>query len=408
MQRVDWNNLNSKLEKFDAVVVGAGILGLTITYSLIESNPNIKVLVIEKEKAPGLHASGRNSGVLHSGIYYNPGSLKSKFSAQGNSEMKEFCFQEGIPVSNVGKVIVCSSESDLGRLEQLYTQGQKANLNVEIRESSELARFEPLAKTVGGFIWSPDTAVVNPRQVMDSLTRRLRSSGVHFAFNSDFVVESDNSILVNDSRIQFGLLINAAGVNADKIAHEYGVGLQLQMFPIMGSYWKTNSENLPLKTLVYPVPNPANPFLGVHFTITTDGKIKLGPTVTPIPSRFGYKMWPPDSFKEMFEIIGAGISLLKGKENNLPKILLESIKSLTLEGVVGNARELVPAATQVKFWEKTIPGTRAQLVDQKRGILVQDFMVEKSGKTIHILNGISPGWTASFPFARWIVDQYVN
>jgi L-2-hydroxyglutarate oxidase LhgO len=308
----------------------------------------------------------------------------------------------------VGKVIVCSSESDVARLEQLYAQGKKVNLNVEIRDSSELGRFEPLAKTVGGFIWSPDTAVVNPRQVVDSLTRRLHASGVQFAFNSNFVVESDNSIVVDDLRIQFGVLINAAGVNADKIAHEYGVGLQLQMFPIMGSYWKTNSENLPLKTLVYPVPNPANPFLGVHFTITADGKIKLGPTVTPIPSRFGYKMWPPDSFKEMFEIIGAGISLLKGKENNLPRILVESIKSLTLEGVVGNACELVPATTQVRFWEKTIPGTRAQLVDRNRGILVQDFIVEKSGKTIHVLNGISPGWTASFPFARWVVDQYVN
>jgi len=393
------------VEKYDVVIIGAGIVGLASARSLKIMQPNLRILICEKEPSAGLHASGRNSGVLHAGFYYSPESMKAKFCREGNLRLRDFISSRGIPLLEIGKVVVTKSAEEDKRLESLYRRGVANGVKIEILDGKELHRFEPLARTEKSFLWSPTTAVSDPKSVTSALIEDLKSRGVEFSFSTLLENATDGKATLNGQKISYRHLLNAAGSQADRIAHKFEVGINYSMLPFIGMYRYVKQVRLPLKTLVYPVPHPINPFLGVHFTITFDGLVKIGPTAIPIIGREQYKLRSSISFQDFKSAAIAGRSLVFRSKHSMSQIIASEFPKYSSRFLVHESAKLVPAAKGMKGWNVKPPGIRSQLINLDSGELVQDFLVEKGPKSTHILNAVSPGWTSALPFGDYIAAQ---
>jgi L-2-hydroxyglutarate oxidase len=397
-------------ESYDLVVIGAGIIGLASAISALEFNASYKVMVLEKEKDIGVHASGRNSGVVHAGFYYSPDSLKAQFCRVGNQELKSFARQHKLPINNCGKVIVTTNDTEDVRVETLFNRGICNGVDLELLPGSDLSRFEPTAKTNNLFVWSPQTSILDPGQLLQKLLDVYISMGGKIAFNVDTELSYEKGevvLLVNRKRVETKKIVNAAGAFADQLAKQIGVGTRFAVVPFKGSYRKSAELSIS-KTLIYPVPHPINPFLGVHTTITPEGYLKIGPTAMLAFGRENYGVFENLHPKEVLEILKAVGYIVKGRKHNLIQIMMDEIPLLSLKGLVGKAGHLSNEVTEKHSWKNPPPGIRSQLVDVKTGELVQDFVVEEFGNTLHFLNIVSPGWTSAFPFTRHFMGDFLR
>ncbi|MSX66004.1 MAG: FAD-dependent oxidoreductase, partial [Actinobacteria bacterium] len=255
---------------YDVVIAGAGIIGLAIARSLLMQESKLKVLIVEKESVLGAHASGRNSGVLHAGFYYSPDSLKAKFCRDGNAEIRKLAEKHAIPVRDVGKVVVARNAEELLRLEVLFKRGQENGVQLDFLGAEDLVNFEPLAKTHGAFLWSPTTGVSDPSKVINALANEVLAMGGEIRFGASLEVGENQRLSIDCEILTAKHFVNASGSQSDRIAHKFNLGLDYSMIPFMGVYRAVAADQLPLRSLVYPVPHPLNPFLGVHFTLTSD------------------------------------------------------------------------------------------------------------------------------------------
>lgn len=397
---------NNKLDKFDIVIVGGGIIGITIAIHIAKKDMNSSILVIEKEKAPGLHASGRNSGVIHAGFYYGPDTLKAKFCKEGNERLHEKCAELGVPVKRTGKVVVSQNSNEAPNLEKLFKRAIENGVEVDILEDKYLFKFEPLAKSKGGFIWSPTTSVSDPRLLISKLANQAKDLGVKFVFDSKPEFRS-GKLIIDGAIISYRHLINSAGTQAIEIAHLFGAGKNYSMMPFLGSYACLEVHALPLRTLVYPLPHSINPFLGVHFTITSDGFTKIGPSAIPIIGGEQYNFGVIPRAKEFKQSLLAAYWMGVRHPYATFSLIHREMPKVLLKNIVREANKLVPSASTAGTWKRKPGGIRSQLVDLRSGQLEQDFVIESTNRETHILNAVSPGWTSSIPFAEWIYDQYV-
>jgi L-2-hydroxyglutarate oxidase len=394
-------------EEYDYLIVGAGIVGLSIGVELLERNSRARVLIAEKESSPAQHASGRNSGVLHAGFYYSPDSLKAKFCLEGNAALREIINKYKLPINECGKVVVATSDEDLPRLHALYERGLFNGAKLELLDEKNLKNFEPLAKTHKHFLWSPLTAVSDPVLVTERIRDNFLNLGGEILTNAAIEIDSNHNLELNGKPITAAQVINAAGANAIHLAHSVGVGKNYEQLPVLGLYKVTPRINLPLKTLVYPVPNPKNPFLGVHFTLTVQGDIKIGPTAIPILGREQYSLQNLPEFSDLQSSSKALNSLLKNSPANLINLARTELPKISTRVLSRDGQKLVPSADQSIKWKKKKPGIRAQLVNLEKGEFEMDFVVRKEKNIVHVLNAVSPGWTSAIPFARWIVSTYL-
>jgi L-2-hydroxyglutarate oxidase len=393
----------------DVLIIGAGVVGLSIGIALLESNEGLKVIIAEKEKKIGLHASGRNSGVLHAGFYYSPDSLKAKFCREGNQELRKVAKRHNIPVRDVGKVVVARNSEENNRLDLLFERGIKNGVDIEIKNSEELSEFEPLAVTHERFLWSPSTGVSDPIALTNALKEDFLALGGKIDYEAKVILTNrDQEVFDSSSRYDAKHYINAAGAQSDRISRKVGVGNEYAMLPFMGVYRATYEKNLPLRRLVYPVPHPVNPFLGVHFTLTIDHKVKIGPTAIPIAGREQYSYLSGWSASDMGQALKGMRSLISGEAHDFGVILKTEWPKVIESLLVKESIDLVPDAKFVKDWHKKPPGIRAQLVHLPTGKLEQDFVVQTQANATHILNAVSPGWTSALPFGRWIVEEKIN
>ncbi len=392
-------------KRYDFVVIGAGIVGLSIGNSLLERNPKAQVLIADKEKFLGAHASGRNSGVLHAGFYYSPDSLKAKFCRDGNQALRQVIDKHSIDIRNTGKVVVTRNLDELPRLQKLYDRGIQNKVDIKLLPASELPNYEPLAVTHGQFLWSPTTAVSSPQDVISALALDFVSKGGNLELGAEITLNSNQGVFLNSEKVDCLEIINAAGVNAIHIAHKFGVGNEYSLLPVLGLYKTIPDNSLPLKTLVYPVPNPANPFLGVHFTLTTDHKIKIGPTAIPVLGREQYRFAQGFDSDDLKQSISAIFALGKKSFSGLISLALTEFPKISTRNLLKGGSELVPLVSETSGWSIKEPGLRAQLVNKTTGEFEQDFIVRRKGKITHVLNAVSPGWTASIPFANWVVKN---
>ena len=397
-------------EQSDYLLIGAGIIGLAIARELHARKPRASITIIEKEPDVAYHSSGRNSGVLHAGFYYSADSLKAKFTRDGNFAMKDFCRAKGLKLNECEKVVVAKDESELEPLYELDRRGKRNGVDVKIITEAEMKDIDPNAKTFKYALYSPATATVDPTEVNKAVRDELIAAGVKIVFSQGYKRKVDGNTIETTGGMFFSAkkVINTAGLYADKIAKDFGFSEKYTIIPFKGIYLKYTKKDKPIKTNIYPVPNLKNPFLGVHYTITVDGTIKIGPTSIPAFWRENYKGM--DNFKagELGNVLGWESRLFLSNAFGFRSLAFDEMRKYNKSYFVNLATSMVHSIDKSGFTEWSKPGIRAQLLNTKTLELVMDFVVEGDSTTIHVLNAVSPAFTCSFPFAKWVVDNYID
>ncbi len=393
-------------ERAGILIVGGGIIGLTLSRELVSAGRS-DIVILEKETELGRHASGRNSGVLHAGIYYAPDSLKARSCLAGNRLMRAYCKERGLTVLETGKVIVARTEAEQPTLEELHRRASANGARVEFVDEKQLADIEPSARTVGRALFSRDTAIVDPKAVLRSLRADLEATGrVRIVTGCQFTGLAAPSVAQTSlGPIAFGRFVNAAGAYCDRVARTFGLARDLRLIPFKGIYRKLRKgASFPVNGNIYPVPDIRNPFLGVHFTRSVAGDVYLGPTAIPALGRENY-------------------GLLAGIDSGAPGILLAdavlfAVNPAFRSVALTEPRKYLPsyfyrdAARLVRSFDPSLferadkVGIRPQLVDWRTKQLVMDFRVEVADGSVHVLNPISPAFTSSMDLARAIVREH--
>ncbi|NPA56039.1 MAG: L-2-hydroxyglutarate oxidase [Epsilonproteobacteria bacterium] len=395
---------------YDYIIIGAGIIGLSIAKVLIEKYPHKRVVVLEKESDVGYHSSGRNSGVLHAGFYYNADSLKAKFTRDGCLWWHEFAQANNLSINKCKKVVIAQGEQDLAGLEELYKRGITNKVDVRLISQDELEEMYPNIKTYKKALFSPNTATINPLEILQFLKKDLSAKGVEFRFDEGYNANlHHNEILTSKkNRLRAHKIINAAGLYADKIAKDFGYAQDYTIIPFKGIYLKYTKDDRPVTTNVYPVPNLKNPFLGVHYTVSVDDTIKIGPTAIPAFWRENYQGLSNFRFDEFMEIVKYELKLFVTNSFGFRDLAYEEMKKYYKPYFINLAAKMLKHIDKSGFTQRSKPGIRAQLLNTRTLELLQDFVVEADEDTVHVLNAVSPAFTSSMPFAKYIVEEYVE
>lgn len=392
----------------DYLIIGGGIIGLNIAKTLKEREPQAKITVIEKEPQLGAHSSGRNSGVLHAGFYYSADSLKAKFTRDGNAAMRAFCRKRGLKINECAKVIVASNEQEVLGLEELKRRGDHNGVELSWLSASELEQRYPNIKTHTKALYSPNTATINPLELTLEFGKVLEEMGVSILTNTAYQRRiSATAVQTSQGTITCSKVINCAGLYADKIAQEYGFGKDYVIIPFKGIYLKDHDNLSNLKTNVYPVPNLANPFLGVHYTLTVDNEAKIGPTAIPAFWRENYKGWHNFKAAELMQILFWETKLFITNAFGFRALAFGEMRKYLKSHLINLATILTKDMSHKGYTSWSTPGIRAQLLDTNTLKLVQDFVVEGDKTSVHVLNAVSPAFTSSIPFSAWVVENYI-
>ena len=390
--------------RYDLVVIGGGILGLATALELSRRFPRYTTLVVEKEKGLAKHQTGHNSGVIHSGIYYKPGSLKARNCVAGARALREFCDEHGIDYQLCGKVVVASDPSEVQALEELHRRGTANGVpGLEMIGPERLKELEPHALGVKA-LYSPETGIIDYAQVTEAYARVYGERGgeVLTGARVTSIERSGGRINLITTRgdISTTYLINCAGLHADAIARMMGVGKDLMIIPFRGEYYHLTPEARYLvKGLIYPVPDPEFPFLGVHFTRGVRGGVEAGPNAVLAFAREGYRMVDFD-LSEFVETLGyPGFWFMAARYWRTG--IQEFHRSLSKKAFVRALQKLLPDIEERHLQERGA-GVRAQAVE-RNGLLVDDFRISETENAIHVRNAPSPGATASLAIGRDIV-----
>ena len=390
----------------DFLLIGGGIIGISIARELKSRYPDSSVCILEKENKCGLHASGRNSGVLHAGFYYTADSFKARFTREGNQRLTEYCDAKNIKLNKCGKLVVAQNESELPWLDELMNRASKNSVPLESVTEEEGRSIEPRVKTYQKALFSPTTSSVNPKELVESLLSDAIREGVQIKSNSRYLRRAGKrSIQTSDGAYEAKYLINVAGLYADKIGRDFGFSRDHRILPFKGLYLYSDEPPGALKTHIYPVPDLANPFLGVHFTVTTDGKTKLGPTAIPAFWREQYEGWGNFNLNEFSEIIRRQAGLFLTSNFDFKALAIRELQKYSKPKLVSLASTLAEGVDIKHYRRWGPPGIRAQLLNIRTKTLEMDFVMEGDDQSMHILNAVSPGFTCALPFADYVCDQ---
>ncbi|MFJ7993433.1 L-2-hydroxyglutarate oxidase [Peribacillus frigoritolerans] len=390
---------------YDFAIVGGGIVGLSTGMALYQRFPDAKVVVIEKEAVVADHQTGHNSGVIHSGIYYKPGSFKARFARQGSKSMTEFCRRHGIDHDICGKVIVATKPEELPLLDDLYSRGLQNELAIQRIGVEELKEIEPHVNGLGA-IRVPQAGIVNYRQVSEKMADIIRGNGGEIKLNTkvEKIDEDSDEVIIatNNGTIKARIVINCAGLHSDRIAAAAGYKTDMKIVPFRGEYFKLKPEKRFLVNhLIYPVPNPKFPFLGVHFTRMISGEVDAGPNAVLSFKREGYKKTDFNA-KDLTEVLSyKGFWKLASKF--MKEGMDEYVRSFSKKQFTKSLQELIPEIQE----DDLIPapaGVRAQAL-QDDGNMVDDFHIIMGKRTIHVCNAPSPAATASIEIGKEVVTR---
>ncbi len=394
------------MKKSDFLVLGGGVIGVSVARWLKHRYNDCSVSVIDKEVTPAAHSSGRNSGVLHAGFYYSADSLKAKFTRQGNEILTRYCAEKKLPINACGKLVVTQGEADLAPLDELFRRGRMNGSIIHEVTAKEAKELEPRAKTFEKALWSPNTASVNPVQVLEHLIKDAENDGVKFYWGEKYVSRiNDTSLRTSHGIRQAGYVVNTAGLYADKIARDYGFSENYRIMPFKGLYLYSNEPAGSFKRHIYPVPDLRNPFLGVHFTQTVDGKTKIGPTAIPAFWREQYSGLDNFNASEMIELCFRQLGLAVFADFDFKKLAFEELQKYSRAHLVRLSTRLAENVNPANYVKWGKPGIRAQLYDIKKRKLEMDFKFEGDSRSFHVLNAISPAFTCSIPFSEMVVDK---
>ena len=392
-------------EGVDFCVIGGGIVGLAVALELLKRHEGASLVLLEKESGAAVHQTGHNSSVIHSGIYYAPGSLKARLCRAGAAETKRFAAEHGIPVQNRGKLIVATREQERGRLRGLESRAVENGIDVELLDAAELSRREPEITGIGA-IFVNETAVVDYKQVCARMIELISALGGQLRFGSEVraIRETANGVTIaaGDEEWTAAQLVTCAGLQADRIAKMSGPEPEFRIVPFRGEYFRLpDTWASRINHLIYPVPDPEVPFLGVHLTHTPDGGMTVGPNAVLGMAREGYPkfsfsardVWNYATYPGMWKVARA----------NLRSGVQEMTDSLFKRGYLARCREYCPSLA-LDDLEPYPAGIRAQAV-LSDGTLVQDFLFAETGRILHVANAPSPAATSAIPIAREILKR---
>lgn len=389
----------------DFVVIGGGIIGLSVARELRSRYRGASIVIIDKEDQPGCHASGRNSGVLHAGFYYTADSLKARFCREGNEALRRYISSRKLRINPCGKLVVAQNESELSYLAELYKRGQRNGVDLHLITAKEAAQIEPRVRTVDQALWSPNTATADPIEVINAFREDALADGVKILFGHPYIRRDGDVIRAGDSEISAGYVINCAGLYADRVALDFGFSKRYRILPFKGLYLYSDEAPGSLKTNIYPVPDLRNPFLGVHFTVTVDGKSKIGPTAIPAFWREQYDGLSGFQPAEFFEIAWRNLGLISHAGFEFRRLAFEEFQKYSKRHLVSLASKLLDGTFPKRYSKWGRPGIRAQLLNVETLRLEMDFVLEGDKNSFHVLNAVSPAWTCSIPFAKHVCDE---
>ncbi len=394
---------------YDVAIIGGGVVGISIAKHLSEES-DLDICILEKEYHLAQHQSGRNSGVLHPGFNYPPGSLKARFATEGTKRLKSYARDNDIPLREFGVVVVAQNESEEQRLSELQSQATENGVATEIIDRSELREIEPYADGQAA-LHCPEAASIDSQKYVYTLAKDAENNGVDFYYGYEvsnvtriqggYVLESSNGT------VDCEYLVNAAGLYADRIAHKLGIGTDRQVVPFRGEYY----ELIPQKreycqTMIYPTPDPELPFLGVHYTRRTDDKVIVGPNAV---LAFGREAYQNTDFnlRELADTLSyKGFWRLMASPKMIGVAADELHKSYRKEKFVAASQRLVPTVQKSDF-RRSYSGIRAQLVSDS-GELIKDPIFETNDRSLHVLNAVSPGLTSSLPFGDHLAETVLE
>ena len=395
------------MKTYDFIIVGAGVVGLTIARTLAERRYG-SVLILEKEPELGRHASGRNSGVLHTGIYYSTDSLKAKLCGEGARLLFEYASERGIQVRKTGKVILPTGPGQERDLQSLYDRARANGAHVEWMDQSRLRQIEPEARACERALYSPETAVIDSLGVLSSLERENTTLGCALIKSAPVLKINSHEcqIVTPNETFQYGYLINTAGLYADRIAHWLGVGRRYRILPFKGIYKKLKPEVAKrFCGAIYPVPDLGMPFLGVHLTKTISNEVLVGPTAIPALGRENYGIFEGMQLKDSSQILADLSRMWFGNSDGFRSLVRNELKQYSPHAFLKSAQVLAPNLKRDDLAPgQAMVGIRAQLIDCTKMKLVMDFVIEHGEKSTHVLNAISPAFTSSLAFAKLVVE----
>lgn len=390
---------------FDYLIIGGGIVGLSTAYALSINYPHARIAILEKEKTLAYHQTGHNSGVIHSGIYYRPGSLKARFAKEGGAKLRAFCDAQGIPYENCGKVIVAVTAEELPLLDNLYHRGLENGLDLALLDPEQLHEIEPHAQCLKA-IQVKATGIVDYRKVAEGLANVIRQRGGEILLNCEALTihEQKDGVIVECARSTYSshFLVNCAGLYCDRVAVKEGVKPEMRIVPFRGEYYELKPEKRNLvKNLIYPVPNPKFPFLGVHFTRMIDGRVLAGPNAVLGFKREGYRK-RDFNLGEFFDAV-AYPAFWKIAAKNMGYGIGEMVRSFSKKRFVAGMRQMIPEIQEEDVF-RSQAGVRAQALTRD-GELADDFIMIGHRHSLHILNAPSPAATASLSIGEAICKK---
>ena len=390
---------------YDFIIVGGGIVGVSTALTLIKQNPSKKILLLEKEKSFAHHQTGHNSGVIHAGVYYEPGSLKAEFCREGLKETIAFCNTHGIPYEQCGKLLVATNDIELQRMDKLFDRCKANNIEAEILNQEKLHEIEPNVFGIGAILVK-STGIVDYTLITKKMSEQFESLGGEFLLNSKVTNLDENKeriqVITSNETLNSKYLICCAGLMADRVAKLLNININFQIIPFRGEYFRLKEKhNSLVKHLIYPIPDPDLPFLGVHLTKMIDGTITVGPNAVLGFKREGYGMFNFSlrdtiqflSFKGFYQVV----------KKNLKSGFYEMKNSIFKRGYLKEVQKYSP---QIKLNDLAPypAGIRAQAVLED-GTLVHDFLFAESERSIHVCNAPSPAATSAIPIGKYITEK---
>ena len=393
--------------KYDFAIIGSGVIGLTLAYKLKYKFNKSSIIIFEKEPNSISHGSGRNSGVLHSGIYYEPGSLRANLCVKGAKELKEYIKSENLWINECGKLLIPTSEYSYSNLENLFDRAKKNGVEINKIKNDEIKKIEPNTNCQFDYgLHVPFTSVADPKEVSNSLVENLRKMNVAINYNARILKISEQKLFTKDNTIEAGHIFNCSGLFADELAKNSNLKFRYSFLPFKGKYWKIKNKNFKLNHLVYPIPDLRYPFLGLHSSHNRHGEFYIGPSSTPVFGREQYDGIIGNNFTESINLFFNFSKKIIFNENKLQTLALQEFSLLTKNGFFNQVKKMF---SNIKPHDLELSnqkvGIRSQIFDPQSKNLVNDFVIINHKNTTHVLNAISPAWSASFAFADHLINE---
>lgn len=404
--RVPHNHHSRRADKvYDFIIIGGGIIGMSTAMQLLRAYPDSRMLLLEKESAPARHQTGHNSGVIHAGVYYTPGSLKARFCLAGNRATKAFCTEHGIRFDECGKLLVATNELEMQRMQALWERTEANGLEREWLSAGALREREPNITGIGG-IFVPSSGIVSYAEVTAAMAREFQMRGGEIRYGVEVIGldERPTEMLVKTSAGEFTsrFMVSCSGLMADRVVRMLGLDPGFSICPFRGEYYLLPAEhNRIVNHLIYPIPDPSMPFLGVHLTRMIDGTVTVGPNAVLALKREGYRK-RDISLSDTFAML-TDPGILRVLKNNLRPGLVEMRNSLFKRGYLQEVRKYCPSI-ELKDLKPYPAGVRAQAVSRE-GKLIEDFLFRNTRRSVNVCNAPSPAATSAIPIGAYIIEQ---